>query len=134
VGTVKEGEPAAITENRGLETLRDMRNLLCKFWKAEDEPARAWYIHRARELYQRHAVLPKMSTALAREGRRPRRDQTRQPGTASLRIDQLTHSFDWVYSEAERLLTIRLHEKDSRLNSLSYRSEQGIASRAPGLV
>jgi hypothetical protein len=60
---LKEGEAAHETERRALAVLYEMRDLLRAFWSAKEKRARDWYIHRAREYYQRHFILPKTSTA-----------------------------------------------------------------------
>jgi hypothetical protein len=55
---VKENETDEETKSRALNVVVRMREYLRLFWREPDPRARDWYIHRAREYYQRHFVLP----------------------------------------------------------------------------
>jgi len=48
-------------EDRALPILRVMRDYLQRFWREQDEHARDWYIHRAREYWQHFNVQRELS-------------------------------------------------------------------------
>jgi hypothetical protein len=88
-----------------LEILRHMRNLLRNFWSAENERARDWAIHRAREYYQRHFVLPQMSQF------HKELDEAESQCQSASTLDEckqaasnLYQSFLWINIQAEKLL------------------------------
>jgi hypothetical protein len=47
-------------EQRAWEIVLRMRTYLRNFWQADNERARDWHIHRAREYYQRLQILPEL--------------------------------------------------------------------------
>jgi hypothetical protein len=52
---------------RALEVLRIMRDLLVRFWEADDKRTRDWHIHRAREYYQSLMIQREPALRLQRE-------------------------------------------------------------------
>ena len=79
------------TDDRARSVIFKMRTYLRKFWGANDPYARDWYIHRAREYYQRLLVLPKTSE---------RRKEAEQASTA----EDARSAMSWLSMEIERIL------------------------------
>jgi len=90
---VNEGETTDKTNDRAFATVIRMRGYLRSFWKEPDEHARDWYIHRAREFYQRHFVLRDPTL-------RYRREVVDQASTA----EEARDAMSWVNIEIERVL------------------------------
>jgi hypothetical protein len=101
----KELWPELWSCSEPLEVLRYMRRLLQKFWSADNQRARDWYIHRAREYYQRVFILPKTSSR-----RNERDDAEEQCRSASTKeefaqaVSRLSSAYEWLNIEAESLL------------------------------
>jgi hypothetical protein len=64
-------------EWRALDVLRVMRDLLRQFWEAKDKHSRDWYIHRAREYYQRLMIqrTPEFRQQLQEACNKPSKDE-----------------------------------------------------------
>jgi len=127
---IKEDESVLETEERALWMLFKMRSLLHQFWSHKDPHARAWYIHRARELYQTHYVLPKMSQAWAE---RDEAIEQAKKATEQLQqaIDNMCGAFSRVNTTIEQLLNEPPEPKglEAALFKLQKRAED--RSRAP---
>jgi hypothetical protein len=89
---VDEGEPMEKIEERARLVVRKMRGYLRRFWREPDHRARDWYIHRAREYYQRHYVLPKTSA------------QRQETKNIALTSEEVRNAESWVNIESENLL------------------------------
>lgn len=62
-------------EERALAVLRKMRDLLRRFWSEQDERARDWYIHRAREYYQSLMIQREIREHLEAAKRKPTKEE-----------------------------------------------------------
>jgi hypothetical protein len=86
-----ENEPMEKIEERAEFVVRKMRGYLQRFWREPDQHARDWYIHRAREYYQRVFVLPQTSAI-------------RQGAENALTTDEVRNALYRVNVESENLM------------------------------
>ncbi len=84
-------EPTEKIEERAGFVVRKMRAYLRRFWREPDQHARDWYIHRAREYYQRVFVLPQTSA-------------TRQRAEDASTTEGVRTALYWVNVESENVM------------------------------
>lgn len=87
----KKDESPSKTEERVLGSVRKIRKYLRLFWTETDPRARDWYIHRARQHYQRHFVV--------RESQ-----ETREKFSKASTADEARDWAGWLNIEIEQLL------------------------------